>query len=145
MAGSSMTFTYDDGRDGDGVACGIRKVLVDWTSDSATGAVTGTTRKIVGALVKGVTDPGTAAPTDNYDIVITDEEGVDVLAACVAAGRLADRDTANSEQAYFFVENVDTAPLATSVHPVVCDQLTIAVTNAGNSKTGQLVLYYRPN
>ena len=143
MAGSSMTFTYDDGIDRAGAYGGIRKVLVDWTSDSATGAVTGTTDKIVGALIKGVTDPGSVAPTDNYDIVITDEEGVDVLGSCVAAGRLADRDTATSEERYFFVENADAAPLAMGVHPVVCDKLTIAVTNAGNSKTGQLILYYR--
>ncbi len=145
MAGSSMSFTYDDGADGAGLAAGIRKILVAWTSDDTTGAVTGTTRKIVGSLIKGVTDPSATAPTDNYDIVITDEEGVDVLAACPVAGRLADRDTANSEQAYFFVLNADTAPLSMAVHPVVCDALTIAVTNAGNSKTGQLVLYYRPN
>jgi hypothetical protein len=144
MAGSAMTFTYDEGLDGAGLACGIRKILVDWTSDSATGAVTGTTRKIVGELIKGVTDPGSAAPSANYDITITDEESVDVLAACVAAGRLDNRHTSTSEQAYFFVENVDAAPLASSVHPVVCDVLTIAVTNAGNSKTGQLILYYRP-
>lgn len=144
MAGSSMTFTYDDGFDGAGLPCGIRKILIDWTSDSATGAVTGTTRKISGSLIKGVTDPGATAPTANYDIDITDEEGVDVLGACVAAGRLQNRHTANSEQAYFFVENVDAVPLAMGVHPVVCDQLTIAVTNAGNSKVGQLILYYRP-
>jgi hypothetical protein len=144
MAGTS-TVTYDDGIDGAGFQGGIRKILVDWVSDASDGTCVIVTRKIVGELVRGVTDPGATAPTDNYDIVITDEEGVDVLAACVAAGRLADRDTANSEQAYFFVENVDASPLATSRHPVVCDKLTITVTNAGNSKLGQLILYYRPN
>ncbi len=145
MAGSSMTINYDDGADGAGLVGGIRKILVSWTSDDTTGAVSGTTRKIVGQLIKGVTDPGSAAPTANYDITITDEEGVDVLAACIAAGRLDNRHTSTSEQAYFFVENVNTAPLAMAAHPVVCDALTIAVANAGNSKTGQLVLYYRPN
>lgn len=142
MAGSSMTFTYDDGADGSGVTGGIRKVLVSWTSDDTTGAVTGTTMKIVGTLIKAVTDPGAAAPTANYDIAITDEEGVDVLAACQST--LANRHTANSEQVYFLVLDAAGTPLAQSVHPVVCDALTIAVTNAGNSKTGQLVLYYRP-
>ncbi len=144
MAGSASVITYDDGIDGAGFQGGIRKVLIDWTSDASDGTCVITTRKIVGQLIKAVTDPGATAPTDNYDIVITDEEGVDVLAACVAAGRLADRDTANSEQAYFFVENVDAAPLASSVHPVVCDKLTISIAAAGNSKLGQLILYYRP-
>lgn len=142
MAGSSISFTYDDGVDGAGRRCGVSKVIVDWTSDDTTGAVSGTTRKIVGRLIKGVTDPGATAPTDNYDIAITDEESVDVLAACQST--LANRDTANSEQAYFLILDTAATPLAQSLHPVVCDKLTIAVTNAGNSKVGQLILYYQP-
>lgn len=137
-----MTFTYDDGSARTGGRT-IRKVIADWVSDDTTGAVTGTTEKIVGQLVKAVTDPGSPAPTANYDIDITDEESVDVLAVCIAAGRLQNRHTTTTEQAYFFVENVDAAPLATSTHPVVCDKLTIAITNAGNSKAGQLILYYK--
>ncbi len=143
MAGTS-TVTYDNGEDGAGIQCGIRKIIIDWVSDASDGTCVITTRKIVGSLIKAVTDPGATAPTDNYDINITDPEGVDVLAVCIAAGRLADRDTANSEQAYFFVENLDASALASSVHPVVCDPLTITITNAGNSKLGQLILYYRP-
>lgn len=142
MAGSAMTFVYDDGYDGAGRFGAVKKVVVDWASDDTTGAVTGTTRKIVGTLVKAVTDPGTAAPTDNYDITITDEEGADVLAPCQST--LANRDTANTEQVYFLVLDAAGTPLAQSVHPVVCDALTVAVTNAGNSKTGQLIIYYKP-
>lgn len=136
MAGSSMTFTYE--------AHGpIVKVIADWMSDDSTGAVSGTTAvKVVGELVKGVTDPGSAAPSANYDIAVTDEEGVDVLAACQST--LANRHTSTSEQVYFLVLDAAAGtPLAQSVHPVVADLLTIAVTNAGNSKTGQLVLYVR--
>lgn len=135
MAGSAMTFTYDDGSDGTGQPAGVRKVTVDWTSDDTTGAVTGTTRKIVGWLIKGVTDPGSAAPTDNYDINLTDPEGTDILTLCVS--KLIDRDTTTTEQAYFHLT-------AGGTHPVVCDAITVAVTNAGNSKTGQLILYYTP-
>lgn len=140
MAGSSMTFTYDDGTDRKGQCCNVKKVIASWTSDDTTGAVSGTTGKIVGRLIKAVTDPGSAAPTDNYDIAITDEEGVDVLAVCQST--LANRDTANTEQVYFLVLDAAGTPLAQSVHPVVCDALTISVTAAGNSKTGQLILYY---
>lgn len=143
MAGSSMTFTYDDGIDGAGLPGRIRKIIVDWVSDSATGAVSGDTRKISGELIKAVTNPGTTAPSANYDIDITDPEGTDVLANCIAAGRLQNRHTSTTEIVYFFVENVDTAPLASSSAPVVCDVLTIAITNAGNSKVGRLILYYR--
>lgn len=134
MAGSSMTITYDE-------IGSIRKVIADWVSDDTDGTVTGTTKKVIGTLIKAVTDPGATAPTDNYDIAITDEEGADVLAVCQST--LANRDTANTEQVYFLVLDAAGTPLAQSVHPIVCDKLTIAVTNAGNSKTGQLVLYYR--
>ena len=137
-----MTFEYDDGYDGVGKFGGIKKVLVSWTSDDTTGGVEGTTRKVVGHLVKAVTDPGSAAPTDDYDIVITDEEGVNVLAGC--DDDLADRDTANTEEVYFLVKDHAGTPLAQSLHPVVCDALTITVSNAGNSKTGQLILYIKP-
>lgn len=131
-----MSFAYD-------VLGPIKRVIIDWTSDNTTGAVSGTTKKITGELIKAVTNPGSTAPTDNYDIAITDEESADVLANCVAAGRLDNRDTSNTETAYFFVENLDASPVAESVHPVVCDVLTIAVTNAGNSKVGRLILYVR--
>lgn len=136
MAGSAMTFTYDK-------LGPIKKIIVDWTSDDTTGAVSGTTAKVTGELIKGVTDPGSAAPTDDYDIVLTDEEGVDVLGQCIAASQLINRDTANSEQNYFFVLNKDASPLSMAAFPVVADKLTVSITNAGNSKTGQLILYVR--
>jgi len=41
-----------------------------------------------------VTNPGTTAPTDNYDITLTDEDGIDIM-----GGQLANRDTADSESA----------------------------------------------
>ncbi len=144
MAGSS-TVVYDNGQDRTGLHGSIRKIVIDWVSDASDGTCTILLEKISGELIKGVTNPGATAPTASYDIVITDEESVDVLAACVAAGRLGDRHTSTSEQAYFFVEDFNTAPLAKGVHPVVCDKLTVAITNAGNSKVGRLVLYYRPN
>jgi len=133
MAGSSMTFTYE--------AFGpIVKVIADWTSDSATGAVSGTTAvKVIGEMVKCVTDPGAAAPDANYDIDVTDEESVNVLTAVQTT--LANRHTTSTEEVYFLVK--DAAPLAQSIHPVVADKLTFAVTNAGNSKNGQLILYVR--
>lgn len=138
--GQSSTVTYDNGQDVTGQGS-VRKVLIDWTCD-ASGDVVVTTRKIVGTLVKAVTDPSATAPTDNYDITITDEESVDVLAACQST--LIDRDTANSEQAYFLVKDTAGTPLAQSIHPVVCDKLTVTIAAAGNAKSGQIILYYRP-
>jgi hypothetical protein len=143
MAGSSMTFTYDDGADRLGLYCGVKKVIVDWVSDDSAGTASGTTAKIVGRLVKGVTDPsaGGTAPSDDYDITITDSEGVNVLANCSAS--LSNRDTANTEEVYFTLK--DTAGTGNiAAFPVVCDTLGVAVAAAGNSKAGQLILYYMP-
>lgn len=134
MAGSAMTFSYDE-------LGAIGKIIVDWTSDDATGAVSGTTKKITGTLIKGVTDPGATAPTADYDIAITDEEGVNVLGNCV--DDLADRHTSTTEEVYFLVSNLAAIDPGGNIHPVVCDKLTVSVTNAGNSKEGQLILYYR--
>jgi len=137
MAGALMTFTYVRVPEGP-----FTKVIADWTSDSATGAVTGTTGNVIcGELVKSITDPGAAAPTDDYDITITDEEGANVLTPCQLT--LADRDTATIEQRYHLILDAAGTPLAQARHPVVCDRLTIAIANAGNSKTGQLVLFIK--
>jgi hypothetical protein len=118
-------------------------LIVSWTSDSSTGAVTGTSPKITGTLVKGQTIPsGTAVPSDNYDINITDESSIDVLTACQS--NLTNRDTSNHEEAYFLVTNADGTPSASSAHPVVCDKLTVAITNAGNATKGTIRIYYIP-
>jgi hypothetical protein len=140
---SGVTFTYDEGNDGIGQHCNCKIVIAAWTSD-ASGNASGTIRKISGRLVKAVTVPGAAgaAPTDNYDINITDEQSVDVLANCKLG--LANRDTANTEEQYFLLLNNDGTALSMAMHPKVCNALTVAVTNAGNAKSGTLYLYYEP-
>jgi len=45
-----------------------------------------------GYVIRAVTDPGTVAPTDNWDFSLTDAEGLDIL-----GGSGADRDTSTSE------------------------------------------------
>lgn len=137
----AMEFSYPDATDASGLTGGIRKVVCTWTTDAA-GAASGTSKRISGALIKAVTDPAATAPTDDYDITITDEEGLNVLTPCQA--NVTNRDTANSEQVYFLVLDAAQTPLAQSVHPVVCDELTVTVANGGDTKSGQLILYYKP-
>lgn len=133
MAGSSMTFTYDE------VNGRVHRIIADWVSDSSTGAVTGTTKVVNGRLVKGITDPGATAPSDNYDITITDEEGVNVLTACTLS--LENRHTSTTQEVYFLISDGGGTALPLAAHPVVCGTLSIAVASAGNSKVGQLILY----
>lgn len=133
MAGSSMTFAYHE-------MGAFRKVVATWTSDDTTGAVSGSTKPIRGRLVKAITNPGSPAPTANYDIAITDDNSFDVLAGVQSS--LANRHTSTTEEVYFLVLDAAGTPLAQSIHPVVCDALTIAITNAGNSKQGTISLFY---
>lgn len=132
-----MAITYDRSGDGHGNK-GVIRVIYDWTSDSG-GDAAATSEKVVGRLVKAITDPGSAAPTDDYDIVITDDESVNLLTAC--DDDLVDRDTTTTEEVYFLVKDHAGTPLAQSFSPIVCSPLTLTVSNAGDSKTGQLFLF----
>jgi hypothetical protein len=147
MAGSSTAVTYDSGAMGNGPGGrgSIRKVLIDFVTDSATGSVAVTLDKISGELIKIVTDPGSAAPDANWDVVLTDEEGVDLSVHMddVAIAALIARHTTSTLETYLPLE--DTAGTGrVAAWPVICDKLTVTVNNAGNSKTGQIILYYRP-
>lgn len=107
----------------------IERISVAWTSD-ASGNATGSIENLYGFCLKLVTDPdGSAAPTDNYDITLVDENSIDAL-----AGAGADRDTANTEQVY---------PTASGaqVPAFLCGTHTFTVANAGNAKSGVAVFY----
>lgn len=107
---------------------GIDKIVFLWTSDDTAGTATAVTaNKYTGELIRFITDPGDVAPTDNYDIVITDSDGYDVL-----HGAGLNRDTANTEQV-----------LAASLGCCFDTVLTLAISNAGNAKTGKIFLYIR--
>lgn len=123
MAGSAMTFTE--------ITHGtVKKIKAAWTSDDTTGAVSAqTTNPYSGRIMGAITVPGTGGvePSVNYDIAVNDGDSVDV-----ALGALANRHNTNTE----FVSEASMAGVA---H----DKLTIAITNAGNSKQGTLYLFIR--
>lgn len=105
----------------------VTRVEYDWTSDADGDADGNSELRAVGFIVRAVTIPdGTDAPTDNYDIVVNDSDGLDVM-----AGALANRDTANSEQVF-----PDPPPAFDST-------LEPVISNAGNAKKGKLILYIR--
>jgi hypothetical protein len=107
----------------------VRKIVWAWTSDASGNADLATTYSYDGVIQRLVTVPagGGSAPTDNYDIVINDGDGLDVL---LGAG--ANRDTANPEQV-----------ASASLGVVAGDRLTLQVSNAGNAKSGTVRLYIR--
>jgi hypothetical protein len=104
----------------------VKKIRWSWTSDASGNADLITTKPYYGQVLALVTDPSATAPTDDYDITITDVEGYDVM-----QGAGANRDTANTETA---------VPAATSV---AFGTLTLNVSNAGNAKSGVAILYIR--
>jgi len=132
MAGS-VTFTNRAERKKDGLKC----LEMAWTATSG-GAVSGNASEAIrGEIVKIVTDPGTPAPTDNYDIVINDEHGLDV-----AEGQLANRHTTTTQVVYPGVNLTDGSN--TAVHRTgVCGTLTPVISTAGNLAQGTIYLYYK--
>ena len=70
-------------------------VEMSWTAHTdGTFTSTQTEININGFVYLVETDPGTTAPTDNYDITLTDRNGTDVM-----GGALANRDTTTTETA----------------------------------------------
>ncbi len=108
----------------------VKKIVWTWTSGDGAegGTVTSTTTASFDGKVIGLTtDPGATAPTDNYDVVINDAAGHDVL---LGAG--ANRDTANTEHV-----------AEASLGAVAASRLTLSITNAGDAKEGVVILYIR--
>lgn len=130
----AMTFDYVDGWDKDGRQGPVRKVLVTWTSDGS-GDASGATASISGVLIRAVTDP-TDSPSDSYDIVLTDDDGANLLDGCVNS--LLNRDTSNTEAVSLALSD---GAAAIGAYPAVCGPVTVTVANAGNAKSGSLVLW----
>lgn len=103
-------------------------------SDAHTYPVTGSNVDIDGYVFLVITNPdGTTAPTDGYDITLTDSDGVDVM-----GGELADRDETNSEQAVPLIDGVFGSRF-------VKGPLTITITGnlVDSAVTVVTVFYYR--
>lgn len=109
----------------EGFIGGIQVKTLTWTSD-ASGDVNGTTWNWAGAVLRVVTNPGATAPTDDWDLVLNDADGVDVL-----GGSGANRDTANSEQI-----------IPTNI-PFIAGSIELRISNAGNAKNGTVVIYLK--
>lgn len=120
MAG---TVTVSENRHGS-----VRKIIFDWTSSAGGAADATTTYPYNGRIIGLTTIPdGVAAPTDNYDVALTDADGHDML---LGAG--TNRDTANTEHV-----------AEGSLSGVAGSAITLAVTNAGSAKKGTVIVWIR--
>jgi hypothetical protein len=132
-----VTITSDNIFIDQGVA---RKVVtLSWIGDSGNGTIPtitidANTYKITGWYLYSVeTNPGSVAPTDDYDIVINDADGLDIV-----GGLLANRDVTNTE--------LILVGTATHGYPVVRSDLSVVWSNqAVHSATGTLILTFVSN
>lgn len=110
----------------------IEIIRVAWTGDASDGTVPDTSLGVVaGQLERITTNPGSTAPTANYDITVEDEDGLDML-----GGAGANRHTSNSEEAAL--------PLGTYFLRTVADTLTFKLAGQSvASATGVFKLYIR--
>lgn len=115
------------------------KYSIAWLS-AADGSFSETLTNVQGRLERVSFIPGSGGtqPSDLYDLVITDDNGIDVL-----AGQGANLSNATKSNICPGVPLKD--GVTTSVVPMtVSGSLAVAITNAGNAKTGTIVLYVRP-
>ena len=112
----------------------IKKISWAWTAHTDGKVAVATTNAETdnfynGEIVRLVTVPdGTTAPSDNYTVLVYDDDDVDVLIAAANGNR----DTANTEQV-----------LASSLGVVANDKLTLYVEGAGSGGKGTVHLYVR--
>lgn len=107
----------------------VKKLKMVWESGAADGKMDLTDRSVAvdGAVLACAAVPGTATPTDNYDVAIFDEDDVDIL-----GGQGANCDSGATH--YMAVDKFGAA----------CGQkLRLYVENAGNSKDGTIYLFLR--
>jgi len=109
----------------------VSVITATWAA-SAGGAVSGTANcqiPIDGYILMVVTDPLADAPTDDYDIVLNDQYGVDVM-----EGNLNNRDTANTEQTMPAVGGV-------GMPRFVDSYVALVISNAGDANDGVIYIY----
>lgn len=111
----------------------VFSILLAWTSHASAGTVTQDFQFPGGMISCVETYPGSAAPTDNYDITITTAGGVDVL-----MGTGANRSTSAAQMVQPMGVSAG-APIA-----LPAQTLTLNIANAGNEKTGRIVLNIIP-
>jgi hypothetical protein len=106
----------------------VSKLVYAWTSDTSGDATATTTETYSGKLLGLVTVPdGSAAPSADYDVTVTDPDGFDVL-----DGEGVDRHTSNTESQF------DPTALG-----VADGKLTFVVANGGDTKEGVVHLWIR--
>ena len=115
----------------------IVKHTFDWVSSGSGTATLASGLPVSGQIRRIVIIPDATAPTADYDVTLTDSDGIDVLAG--QGANLSDSVSSNICSGVPLKDGT-----TTQVVPVTVDSvLTLNVTNAGDSKAGKVVVYVR--
>ncbi|MHA1225269.1 MAG: hypothetical protein ACTSPV_00835 [Candidatus Hodarchaeales archaeon] len=117
----------------------IKKITFDWTSDSS-GNVSGIKSKTLSGEITRmvfIPDSGATQPSDGYDAVLLDENGVDIL-----AGQGTNLSNSSTDIVVGGVE-ITYGANSTIIPVVIDDQLELQISNAGDSKGGKVIIYMR--
>lgn len=115
----------------------VRCLTLAWTSDAATGDVSGIASEGVdGELLAVVFTPGSGGvkPDAAYDVTLLDADGFDVL-----AGKGANLSDVTATRVVPLVGD----GVTTNQRAPLSGTLELRVANANNSKQGRVSLYYR--
>ena len=115
----------------------VQIVNIDWVADAAAATVPDTSVVLNGFVQKIITNPGSTAPTANYDIAFGDPEDT---ALDALAGALANRHTTTTEQVYPAVAG--TIGTVSSFKVLLKGTYLFQLTNnAVNSATGRVQIW----
>lgn len=117
----------------------LTRYAVAWTSNSIGAASESVQLQQPGELIGVTFKPGTSGsqPTDAYDVTANDEYGVDVL-----AGQGANLSNATATMVQPTIPAKDGTTTSTAPRPVD-GAITVAVSNAGDTKSGTIVFWVR--
>jgi hypothetical protein len=112
----------------------VHVIHIPWTADTA-GTYSCTLHDVYGKLGRVVFTPGAGddAPTADYDVTVTDEDGEDVLGA-------KGTDLSATVRTSVACRTADATTTSTS-ETVVGGALNVFITNAGESNKGTLRIY----
>lgn len=110
----------------------VEVVTTTWVADSAAATIPDLSIPLAGYCLKVITNPGTTAPTDNWDITLGDPEDSTLDAA---ASLLLNRHTTTTQQVYPLISG-GAVPIFLS------GTYTLSVSgNSVNSATARIIFY----
>lgn len=114
----------------------VSVLIYSWLGDSVDGSVPATpgNAPIDGYVFLVTTNPGAVAPTEGYDVTLTDTDGMDIM-----GGELADRSASASEQA---VPKINDAYISRYVSGTITLNIT---NNSALGAKGKVSIFFKNN